>query len=62
MSRVTANVQLDEKLWTDMIERVINKEAKYLTDVDFWVELKEMYDKQGNLYYQAFPRFAANFK
>lgn len=58
----TANIRLDEKLWIEMIERTLNKQVKYIDTLNFYVDLKEMYDKQGNLYYQEFPVLAINFK
>lgn len=58
----SANIRLDEPLWIAMINKITKEQAKYLSEVDFWVELKEMTDKQGNTYYQEFPRFAATFK
>lgn len=58
----TSNVQLNEKLWIDMIEKSLKDQARYLDSYEFYIELKEMYDKQGNLYYQEFPRLAVNFK
>jgi hypothetical protein len=58
----SSNVRMDDKLWTDMIDKTIRENAKYMTDIDFWVELKEMTDREGNVYYQEFPRLSVNFK
>tara|TARA_R110000772_G_scaffold121664_3_gene227936 strand:- start:2222 stop:2392 length:171 start_codon:yes stop_codon:yes gene_type:complete len=53
---------IDPDAWMKMITDVIAKYEKRLESVDFWVETKDMYDKHGNVYSQAFPRLAINFK
>lgn len=58
----SANIRLDEDLWKSMISKTIKDNAKYLATFDFWVELQEMTDKEGNVYYQEFPRLSVNFK
>ena len=52
----------DPDAWIQMISTAMGKYEKRLQTVDFWVETKELYDKQGNVYSQSFPRLAINFK
>ena len=49
-------------VWATMIEKVINKHGKYLADLNFWVETRELTDRHGNTINQDYPRLAINFK
>jgi hypothetical protein len=48
--------------WIAMINNTINKHAKHLESVEFWVETQELRDRHDNAYTQQFPRLAVNFK
>lgn len=54
---------IDSDVWVSMIEKQLNgKNSRRFAEINFWVETRELTDRQGNVVYQHFPRLAISFK